>query len=170
MECLEITEKRQELIARFKNAGENSRVVLLLQKAMMELKMHKTPSGIHQKTIIQHTLRFGDVDECFQKFRLVCKSWKDAVETIRFNRYVGNTFFCNLDQKITSQEILPASYLGKYLPLFRKLNMKIMDLENKNKIFALVLNNMKKLNAIKFVTEGGEDLGEQFDSFAFQML
>jgi len=44
-----------------------------------------------------------------------------------------------------------------------------MDLEHKNKIFPLVLNNMKKLNEIIFSTDG-EDLVEQFDSFAFQML
>jgi len=100
-----------------------------------------------KKTILQHTLRFSDEDECFEKFRLVCKSWKDAVETIRFNRFVNYKFFYNLDEKITSHEILPANYLSKYLKLFRKLCMSL-DLENKNKIFSLVLNNMKKLNEI----------------------
>ena len=49
--------------------------------------------GIHQKTIIQHTLRFSDAEECFQNFRLVCKSWKNAVETIRFNRMAGPEIF-----------------------------------------------------------------------------
>jgi hypothetical protein len=159
MACLEITEKHEEFIARLKNAGENSSAVLHLQKAMTELKMHQTPRGIDQKTIIQHTLRFSNEDECFQKFRLVCKSWKDAVETIRFNRFMDDEFFYNWDDKISLQEILPASYLAKYLPLFRKLDMPFMDLKNKNKIFPLVLNNMKKLNEIIFDTEG-EDLGE----------
>jgi len=171
MACLEITKRREEFIARLKNAGENSSAVLHLQKAMTELKMHQPPRGIDQKTIIQHTLRFSDVDECFQTFRVVCKSWKDAVETIRFNRVVGNEFFYNLDDNFDkiSQEISPASYLGKYLPLFRKLYMPLMDLTNENKIFPLVVNNMKKLNEIIFATDG-EEICEQFDSFAFQIL
>jgi len=143
--------------------------VLHLQKSMTELKMHQEPRGIDQKTIIQHTLRFSDEDECFQKFRLVCKSWKNAVETIRFNRSVGKKFFYNLDQKITAQEILPTSYLSKYLKIFRKLAITVtVDLKNKNKIFPLVLNNMKKLNEITIYTDG-KDLG-QFACFAFQML
>jgi hypothetical protein len=33
------------------------------------LKMHETHRGIDPKAIIQHTLRFSDEDECFQKFR-----------------------------------------------------------------------------------------------------
>ena len=57
MACLEITEKHEEFIARLKNTGENSSAVLHLQKAMTELKMHQTPRGIDQKTIIQHTIQ-----------------------------------------------------------------------------------------------------------------
>jgi len=91
----------------------------------------ETPRGIHQKTIIQHTLRFSDTGDCFQKFRLVCKSWKDAVETIRFNRMIGDEkmdeteaeigFFDDLDEQIKSQAMVPnINYFCKYLALFKK--------------------------------------------------
>jgi len=173
--CLQNTDKREEFIARLKNAGKQSTPFLNLQSAMTELKMHKTARGIDQKTTIQHTLRFSDVDDCFQKYRLVCKSWKDTVETIRFNRFVGVRFCYDLDHKINEGILLNPNYFGKYLKSFRKLNIPL-DLENKNEIFSLVLNNMKKLNKISFAREYailGEEyaiLGEEYDSFAFQIL
>ena len=140
---------------------------------MTELKMHQTrqtPRGIHQKTIIQHTLRFSDVDDCFQKFRLVCKTWKDAVETIRFNRTLDEGFFYDLDDKMTLEGMTLAktNYFSKYLRLFKKIHIPL-SLENQNEIFPLVLNNMKKLNEIMFFSENASLL-KDFDSFAFQML
>ena len=167
--CLENTDKREEFIERLKNAGEYSTSFLHLQSAIMELKMDQAPRGIHQKHIIQHMLRFSDTDECFQKFRLVCKSWKDAVETIRFNRMVGPDIFYNLDDIIIERKkIFSIPYFSKYLPLFKKLSMP-MVLANKNKIFTLVLQNMKKLNKIIFDPED-ENVGQECDYFIIQML
>merc|ERR1712096_52620 len=77
----------EEFIARLKNAGKNSKPFFKIRDAMTELKMNKAPRGIDEKTILQHTFRFTEALECFQSFRLVCTSWKDAVETIRFNRF-----------------------------------------------------------------------------------
>jgi hypothetical protein len=165
---MENTEKREEFIARIKNADKQSKPFLNLQTAMTEVKMHKTPRAIDQKIIIQHTLRFSEIEECFQNFRLVCKSWKDAVETIRINRNVRASFFYDLEEKIEEGIYLNTYYLGKYLKLFRKIYMPL-NLENNNKIFSLVLNNMKGLNKIFFVC-GGVILGEEYDSFVFQML
>ena len=63
---------------------------------MVELKMNKALRGIDEKTTLQHTFKFTDPDECFQSFRLVCKSWRDAVETIKFNRTVPLKTFRNI--------------------------------------------------------------------------
>lgn len=145
---------------------------------MTELKMHQqAPLGIHQKTIIQHTLRFSDTKECFHNFRLVCKSWKDAVETIRFNRIVGPEILSEFDYMIYGDWV-PMVYCLKYLALFKKILIPL-NLEG-GKILSIILNSMKKLNAIKFdkrycrdgESESGycNDHEEEFDSFLFQIL
>merc|ERR1711925_58495 len=116
-----MAEKHEEFILRLKNAGQNSSPVLHVQNAMVELKMNKALRGIDEKTILQHTFKFTDSDECFQSFRLVCKSWKDAVETIKFNRTVPYNCFRNIYEIIKNG--LPISpYFEKYLQCFKKLN------------------------------------------------
>ena len=107
--CLENPDKLKEFISRLKNAGKNSKPFFNVHNAMVELRMNRSPRGIHQKTIIQHTLRFCDSWESFHEFRLVCKSWKDAVETIRFNRFVDDKFF----RLCREEGVLPVGY-GKY--------------------------------------------------------
>jgi hypothetical protein len=137
---------------------------------MVQLKLNQISRGIHQKTIIQQILRFSDTITCFQKFRLVCKSWKDAVETIRFHRMFNWNAFYDLNGRMKSTEgiLQTACYFSKYMQLFKKLWMPL-GLENEKQIFALVLQNMKKLNEITFDPEC-EELGEEFNSFAFKLL
>jgi hypothetical protein len=175
--CLENTGNLEVFIARLKKAGKHSSPFLHLQNSMNELKMHPvlcTPRGIHQKTIIQHTLRFSDAEDCFLQFRLVCKSWKDAVETIQFNRtfecqsFLGNFYDIDDCSALDENISLPTNYLEKYLKVFKKLTLPV-NLEFKNEIFALVLNNMKKLNKIHFLTEG-EPVKEEFTSFISELL
>jgi len=168
--CLKNTEKREEFILRLQNAGENSKPFLHVQSAMVELKMNKAPRGIDEKTILQHTLKFTDPDECFQSFRLVCKSWKDAVETIKFNRTVPSKIFINIDKIIKNGlPILP--YFEKYLQCFKKLwaPMEILASENGHLITSLILNNMGKLNSIWFEATN-LTLPETVNPFMLQML
>merc|ERR1712034_60837 len=116
-----MAEKHEEFILRLKNAGQNSSPVLHVQTAMVELKMNKALRGIDEKTILQHTFKFTDPDECFQSFRLVCKSWKDAVETIKFNREVSIKVLHDIDEIIKNR--LPISpFFEKYLQCFKKLH------------------------------------------------
>ena len=91
------------------------------QTAMVELKMNKALCGIDEKTILQHTFKFTDPDEWFQIFRLVCKSWKDAVETIKFNRAQPDSLFWNID-KIIKNGFFISPFFGKYLQCFKKLH------------------------------------------------
>jgi hypothetical protein len=106
--------------------------------------------------------------ECFQSFRLVCKSWQNAVESIRFNRQVKPNVFYDLDEAITNQTIVSTNYFDKYLPALKKLWMP-MDLENNNQIFPLILKNMKKLNKIVFAS-AGEYVHPECDPFILEML
>ena len=110
---------------------------------MVELKMHKPPRGMDQKTIIQHVLKFADAKECFQSFRLVSKFFQDAVETIKFNREVDYEIF----QKLAQNEQFAPLYVQKYLKIFRKLYIPnyIMWGKNPGKILTPIVNYMKKL-------------------------
>jgi hypothetical protein len=127
--------QREEFIMKLENAGKNSSPALHVKNAMTELKVKKTPRGIFQKTIIQHTLRFCEAMESFKTFRSVCKVWQDAVETIRF------------DRQIRIRGIFDVS--TKYLALFKKLEIP-MNLTNGDQIYPLVLRSCKKLNELRF--------------------
>ena len=169
--CLENTEKCEEFILRLKNAGQSSSSFLHAQSAMVELKMNKAPRSIDEKTILQHTFKFTDPDECFQSFRLVCKSWKDAVETIKFNRRVSMKIFSDID-KIIKNGLSISPFFEKYLQCFKKLHapMDILASENGHHIITLVLNNMQKLNYICFYSKLGSVPETMDDSFILQML
>jgi hypothetical protein len=104
------------------------------------------------------------------KFSMVCKSWKDAVETIKFNREVPLTILDVIDHIITSRLSI-SPYFEKYLQCFRKLHapMNLFSSENGHQMISLVLKNMQKLNYIHF----GSDLGslpDTVDPFMLQIL
>ena len=144
---------------------------------MTELNMHKAPKGIFEKTMLQNMFQFCEPDECFQSFRLVCKSWKNAVETIRFNQYSSmqevrmTLTFLELDQAITNQTIISTNYFDKYLPAFKQFSapVNICFWENKNEIFALILKNMKKLNELDFASWHG-NLSPEDETFMYKMI
>jgi hypothetical protein len=166
--CLRNTDRREDFIARLIKAGENSNPVAHVKSAMTELNMHKTPKGIFETTMLQNMFRFCEPDECFQSFRLVCKSWKNAIENIRFDQEVEEDFFYKLDDAYDNNEIVSKKKKEKFLPTFRKLKMA-MFLNNKNQILPLVLKNMKKLNDIDFDC-GEHSLDTDYETLIFQLL
>ena len=93
LDCLENKEKLSEFIFKLKFAGENSERFHALRKVMELFKMNKPPRGIEQKHIVQHILKFTTpTTENFKNFRLVSKSWKNSVETVRFDRVLRLDF------------------------------------------------------------------------------
>jgi hypothetical protein len=136
---------------------------------MVELKMHKPPRGMDQKTIIQHVLKFTTAKECFQSFRLVSKFFQDAVETIKFNRKVDYDIF----EKIPSEGSQMPVYLEKYLKHFRKLDFPMtphfLNRSNLDVVFSLFVNNMTKLNYIHLNPDYNE-LPDTCDLFISQIL
>lgn len=150
--CLQDAEKCKDLVERLKTAGKHSRPFLNIRDALVELKMNKKPRGIEETTTMQHTFRYAEVDECFQKFRLVCKSWKNAVETMRFNRYVPYKYFDHINK-------IPVTYATKYLPAFRKIELRQMHLDRMSEDQRnLISNSMKKLNEIGFFGHRGSEV------------
>jgi hypothetical protein len=113
--CLEDSEKVNEYISRLKCAGPNSQQVLDLKNSMEGVNMNKSPKNIFETTMLQNTFKFCDPLECFLQFRLVCKPWKNAVETIKFDRFNDPNIFKNH----TNYPV----FLKKYLQIFKKLTI-----------------------------------------------
>merc|ERR1711959_278664 len=107
MGCLEDPEKRNEYIARLKSAGPNSQSVLDLKNSMEGVNMNKPPKHIFETTMLQHTFKHCDPLECFLQFRLVCKPWQNAVETIKFDRFNDPDIL----KKHTNYPLFVAKYL-----------------------------------------------------------
>jgi hypothetical protein len=123
--------------------------------------MNKKPRGIEETTIMQHTFRYAKVDECFKKFRLVCKSWKNAVETMRFNRPVPERYLKHFSwnpghhPQISPEWVAKhfrdrVTYRAKYLQAFRKLHLDWEYLYEMSEDQRNLISNLTKLNEIKF--------------------
>ena len=137
---MEDAEKRQEYIARLKSAGPNSQPVLDLKKSMEGLKMKKPPKNIFEKTILQHTFKYCDPLECFLQFRLVCKDWQNAIETIKFDRF---------NKVCVHKYACHPTFLTKFLPMFKKIRIYISKpIFESEQVRTLLLNNVSKLNEI----------------------
>ena len=135
---------------------------------MTTLNMHKAPKGIFEKTMLQNMFRFCDEDECFQSFRLVCKPWRNAIETIRFDRAIEQEIFERLDIAFTDDPNFATTYFEKYFPAFKKLFIIPEFFENKDKIFPLILKNVNKLNEIHIYAE--DTWAQQDDSFGRHLI
>jgi hypothetical protein len=134
---------------------------------MTTLNMHKAPKGIFEKTMLQNMFRFCDPEECFKSFRLVCKPWQNAIETIQFDR-TSDDLIDRIDRAFSHNPNLVTTYFEKYFPVFKKLTMFPDLLRNKDETFSLVLNNVNKLNDIR-VTFIGE-LTQQDNSFVLALI
>ena len=80
--------RRENLILKLKNLDENADIFqIYTNKIVEDLKLKKCPKGIFQKNILQNVFQFCDQFFCFSDLRLVCKSWKFVIETIRFSEF-----------------------------------------------------------------------------------
>jgi len=158
-------EKRKNLILKLQHEGEDSKQIHAFRDIIVSLNLHKPPPGIQQKTILQNTFRYSDPRECFDNFRLVCKPWQDAVETIRFNKCLHIPTICKHVHNGNFSE-----FYVKYFRAFKKVAITFTPymLQNWNTLSPIILNNMKKLNFIGFHTE--QHLPENFNNFVYQLL
>jgi hypothetical protein len=125
-----------------------------------------TSTGILNKTVLQHTLRFIKVRECLQTCRLVSKSWKDAVETMRFDASVlrGNRTFEKLIEIFQHTCRLP--YFEKYLKAFKSAHipMSLITETESYHFMQFVVSHMKNMVDIEF-DDNYESLLPQHENF-----
>jgi hypothetical protein len=149
--------------------GENSPQFQTFKTTLGSFQLNKTPRGINQTNILQSVFKFCSSVECFQKFRLVSKSWQNAVETIRLDRSPSSTLISELCQLVEINESASA-FFKKYLGIFRKVVLNfVRDFDSPNMDLAthLVLTHMRKLN---FVIITKSERPENFESFLFQFI
>lgn len=163
---LENEEKRNQLIKKLKNAGENSKQSHALKDIITSFNLYKTPKEILQKNILQTTFRCCFATDCFEVFRYVCKSWKRAVETMQFKQGVGISAWV-LDREQNGKF---AIFLPKYLKMFKLLTLEISPeiLLKWSSVSELILQNMKNLKQVKFVV--GNTIPPNFEDFLFQLF
>jgi len=146
---LQNQEKMEQLILKLKTIGEDSPQFKTFKTNIDSFHLNKTPRGVHQTNILQHVFKYSDSRECFDSFRLVCKSWKNAVETIRFDTYPPLTIFQELCLHERNGRF--PSFYSKYLKTFRKLVLFLnrnFDMTKWDSISNVLLDNMKNLRKI----------------------
>lgn len=126
---------------------------------------------VHQINILQHVLKYSESRECFDSFRLVSKSWKNAVESIRFDTYPPFTIFSELCLHERNGNFPP--FYTKYLKIFRKLWLPfnenyISDMTKWVSISNLLVNNIK--NLIKIIIDIKTSIPPKFMVFLLNLF
>jgi len=147
---LENPEKIKQLILKLKTLGDDSLQFQTFKQSIDSFHLNKPPRGVHEKNILQHAFKYSDSRECFDNFRLVCKSWKNSVETIRLDRWVPVEFIGELCRH-TKNNGFPQFY-SKYIKIFKHFRFYWdEDLEYMEKwepISNLLFRNLKNLGNI----------------------
>jgi hypothetical protein len=159
--------KMEELILKLKTLGEESPQFQQFKTCMDAFNLNKTPRGFDQQNILQTTFQFCDARECFESFRLVCKPWQNAIETIRLDREPEKTLVQDLlDAK--RHGVFPLFY-HKYVKLFKKLYLHFpsdMSADEWNSLKQFLLKNVKKVKTLKVVGQ----MPPQFTFFLFKIF
>ena len=89
---------------------------------------------------------FTEPENCFENYRIVCKSWKKIIEqNLKFNQFPKNQKLKEIFSCLRQEKKIPIFY-EKYLQSFKKLNLHSWILpENCDLIFEFFLHNMKNL-------------------------
>lgn len=147
---------------------ENSPQFKIFKKSLDSFNLFKTPKEVHQTNILQSVIQFCDPLECFQSFRVVCKTWKNAVETIRFD---STKHILNFSQDIFPHERdseFPL-FFTKYAKAFKTLRLAFheIDITKWDCTKAFILNNFSKLKKILIITL--MSVPPNFDAFLFTL-
>jgi len=161
--------KMEQLILKLKTIGENSPQFQTFKTSIQSFQLNKPLKGVHQKHILQHVFKYSDSRECFDSFRLVCKSWQNAVETIRLDTCLPLTIFQELclDER---NGHFPLFY-SKYLKLYKELHVRLnenFDMKKWNSISNLLLQNMTNLSNVSFY--GKSLIPPKFVIFLFNLF
>lgn len=141
-------EQIQELILKLKTMGEKSPEFQIFKKSIDLFHLNKTPKGVHQIDLLQNIFKFSDARNCFDSFRLVCKSWQNAVETIRLNQDPHLEILSEISSHESNGKF-PIFFI-KYIKIFKRftLNFINLDVTKWDSISKFILQNVKNLRAI----------------------
>jgi hypothetical protein len=146
---LQNPQKIEQLILKLKTIGEDSPQFQTFKTNIDSFQLNKPPRGVHQINILQHVFKYSDSRECFDSFRLVCKSWKNAVETIRLDALSPLGIFQELCLHERNGHFPP--FYSKYLKTFRKLHLRLdrnFTMVKWNSIATLLIDSMKNLDTV----------------------
>jgi len=147
---------------------------LILKSFIDSFRLKPPPRGVHQTNILQHVFKYSNSRECFDSFRLVCKSWQYAVETIRLNTYPDPcTIFRELCLHERNGNFHP--FYTKYFKIFRNLvldldEFDISDMLKWNSISNLLVDNMTNLRNICICFPISNSIPPEFVSFLFNLF
>lgn len=78
-------DRAQELYLRMKRLPSDSPAFISLHQCMTHIDAFRPPRGVKQKHIIQNIISFSPLRPTWLSHRLVCKDWRHAIESMRFN-------------------------------------------------------------------------------------
>ena len=124
---------------------------------------------IEQTHIIQNMLQFSTPRESFNNYRLISKSWKNAIENFRFNYYPEIEIFEN--ELCEFQKGKVPIFYTKYLQTFKQFSFHVYEEKMSEKFDLLsefILKNMKNLNLIAISNR--HIMKENYENFLIQLL
>jgi hypothetical protein len=159
--------KMEQLVLKLKTIGEDCTQFQTFKASLDSFNLNKTPKGVHQTTMLQNIFQYSATAECFNSFRLVCKSWQNAVETIRWDLHLQNTFYDGLCQSYRNGRFPPiyAKYVKCFKHFFIQFNPQ--TLTHWDPISNLLIENMKDLEYFDIY---GTHFSPEITTFLFKML
>jgi len=174
---LENKDRCKNFIFLLKQAGGKSHELRSLGEIMNSLGMHKTPRGIDQTTILQHTFAFCNIRDCFRDFRLVSKAWKFAVETQRFSHPDGFRILQDFDWHYPNENFRYGYFPPINNAIFKSLKnltfcfpcgVPFGDNGHFDALSKLILQNMSRLNTLQL--SNTNPLPPSYDAFILNLL
>jgi len=159
---------REEFLVRLKQVGETSQEFQSLSQIMLSLGMDRTPRHVYETTILQNTFTFCEPFECFTKLRLVCKSWKFAIETKpRFDHIDSKTveFINNCPFSFWP----PKLYVSHKKIIQSLKNIEIKDKDVNPATFPMIIKSTRRLTS--FTMQSNPVLNtETYESSVLELL
>ena len=104
--------------------------------------------GIQQKDIIQSIFKFSDPEEVLANFNYVCKSWKCALDGLKFLEH--NDFITIDDFRFES---IVLKNISKFESIALQFDYRDLDPREEEKYFSYILNNVRNIKALNFILD-----------------
>jgi len=148
-------DRTHELYVRMKRLPSDNPAFLSLHQWMTQINAFRSLRGIKQKNIIQNIISFAPLRSTWISHRLVCKDWRCAIESMRFDASIEDfrPILEDSDEEIESEYdiVNVVKFPGAFLLLTRltKLDLEIhrlpeLDAEDEQTLIE-VAKNLKQI-------------------------